>query len=219
MPGDITDPNHARSAIHAVILDYGEVISQPPDLAAIAAMAQIFGLAADPFRSLYGTLRYEYDRGDLRANQYWAAIASAAGLELSASQVEQLRAIDVAMWSRVNPSVLRWAGQLRSRGIKTAVLSNMHDDMVQKVREDPTWAERFDCLTLSSAIRIAKPDATIFRHCLECLDVAPGEALFVDDREINVRAAQQLGIKGIVANSPAVLRKELEAIGFTPLPE
>ena len=219
MPGDLPDRNHACSAIRAVILDYGEVISQPPDPAAIAAMAQIFGLAADRFRSFYGTLRYEYDRGDLSANQYWASIASAAGLELSARHVEQLREIDVAMWSRVNPSVLRWAGQLRSAGLKTAVLSNMHDDMVQKIREDPTWAERFDCLTLSSAIRMAKPDAAIFRHCLKCLDVAPGEALFVDDREVNVRAARELGIKGIVANSTAELRRQLEDIGFRPLPE
>jgi putative hydrolase of the HAD superfamily len=219
LPGDRSDRNHARSAIRAVILDYGEVISQPPDPAAIAAMAQIFGLAADPFRSLYGTLRYEYDRGDLSAQQYWAGIAGSARLGLSASQVEQLREIDVAMWSRVNLPVLRWAGQLRSTGIKTAVLSNMHDDMVQKLRQDPTWAERFDCLTLSSAIRMAKPDAAIFTHCLECLQVAPGEALFVDDREINVRAAQELGIKGIVANSLAELRRQLEVIGFRPLPE
>ena len=95
----------------------------------------------------------------------------------------------------------------------------MHDDMVQKLRQDPTWAERFDCLTLSSAIRMAKPDAAIFTHCLECLQVAPGEALFVDDREINVRAAQELGIKGIVANSLAELCRQLEVIGFRPLPE
>jgi putative hydrolase of the HAD superfamily len=95
----------------------------------------------------------------------------------------------------------------------------MHDDMVQKIRKDPMYAENFDCLTLSSAIHIAKPDAGIFLHCLECLDVAPNEALFVDDREPNVRAAQELGIRGIVATSPTALRNELEAIGFTPLPE
>ena len=202
-----------------MILDYGDVISQSPDPAAIAAMAAMFGLAEDRFRQLYGSLRHEYDRGDVTAQQYWTEIARAAGAELSASQVERLRATDLAMWSRLNLSVLRWAGQLRSTGLKTAVLSNMHDDMVQKIRKDPTWAELFDCLTLSSVIHIAKPDAGIFRHCLECLKVAPREALFVDDREPNVQAAQALGIRGIVAPTPAHLRIQLEAIGFTPLPE
>jgi putative hydrolase of the HAD superfamily len=219
LPSDQTNHSDSRSAIRAVILDYGDVISQSPDPAAIAAMAAMFGLAEDRFRQLYGSLRHRYDRGDISAHQYWTEIARAAGAELSESQVEHLREIDLAMWSRLNLSVLRWASQLRSTGLKTAVLSNMHDDMVQKVRKDPMWAETFDCLTLSSAIHIAKPDAGIFRHCLECLKVAPGEALFVDDREPNVQAAQALGIRGIVAPTPAHLRIQLEAIGFTPLPE
>lgn len=219
LPSDQTNHSDLPSAIRAVILDYGDVISQSPDPAAMAAMAAMVGLAEDRFRHLYGSLRHAYDRGDVSAHQYWREIARAAGAELSASQVEQLREIDLAMWSRLNLSVLRWAGQLRSTGRKTAVLSNMHDDMVQKVRKDPMWAETFDCLTLSSAIHIAKPDAEIFLHCLECLDVAPGEALFVDDREPNVQAAQALGIRGIVAASPAQLREQLEAMGFTPLPE
>ena len=219
MPSEQTNHSDSASAIRAVILDYGDVISQSPDPAAMAAMAAMFGLAEDRFRQLYGSLRHEYDRGDVTAQQYWREIARAAGVQLIASQVERLRATDLAMWSRLNPSVLRWAGQLRSTGLKTAVLSNMHDDMVQKVRKDPMWTETFDCLTLSSAIHIAKPDAGIFRHCLECLKVAPGEALFVDDREVNVKAAQALGIRGIVAASPAQLRAQLGDIGFTPLPE
>jgi putative hydrolase of the HAD superfamily len=213
----ITSP--LSSPLRAVILDYGDVISQPPDPAAMATMARMFNLPEERFRHLYDSLRRGYDRGDNSAHEYWTDIARLASVELSAHEIEQLRALDVAMWSRLNLTVLRWAEALRSAGIKTAVLSNMHDDMVQEVRKDPTWAERFDCLALSSALRTAKPDAAIFRHCLECLKVAPGEALFVDDREANVRAAQALGIRGIVANSPAELRRRLQAIGFKPLPE
>lgn len=207
------NPSQLPSPIRAVILDYGDVISQPPDPTTMAAMARMFALPAERFRHLYGALRHDYDRGDLNARGYWTEIGRAAGVELNASQVEELREADVAMWSRLNLSVLRWAGQLRSSGMKTAVLSNMHDDMVQKIRKDPMWAENFDCLTLSSAIRIAKPDAGIFRHCLQCLDVAPSEALFVDDREQNVRAAQELGIRGIVAGSPNELRRQFDAVG------
>jgi putative hydrolase of the HAD superfamily len=219
LPANQNSSNCSASSIRAVILDYGDVISQPPDPAAIAAMAAMFGLAEDRFRQLYGSLRHRYDRGDISAHQYWTEIARAAGAELSASQVEHLREIDLAMWSRLNLSVLRWASQLRSTGRKTAMLSNMHDDMVQKVRKDPMWAKTFDCLTLSSAIHMAKPDPGIFHHCLDCLNVDPNEALFIDDREANVQAAQALGIQGIVAPTPAHLRTQLEAIGFTPLPE
>jgi putative hydrolase of the HAD superfamily len=207
------------SRIRAVILDYGEVISQPPDPAAIAIMAGILELPQDRFRQLYASLRHAYDRGDLDGDAYWTEIARGAGVELSAERAVRLREMDVAMWSRLNQSVLRWAARLRSSGMKTAVLSNMHHDMVQKVRNEPFWADGFDCLALSSEIRMAKPEAEIFRHCLECLRVTPQEALFVDDRAVNVQAAQKLGIRGIVSNSPAELRRQLEAIGFAPLPE
>ena len=91
-----TDQNHTASPIRAVILDYGDVISQPPDPASITAMAAMFNLPEDRFRDHYSALRHAYDRGDLHAHEYWAGIARAAGVELRASQVERLRETDVA---------------------------------------------------------------------------------------------------------------------------
>ena len=182
-------------------------------------MAGVFDLPEDQFRHLYAAMRHGYDRGDVGAKEYWVRIAQAAKVELDAEQIGDLRRIDVAMWSNLHPAILRWVDKLRSAGLKTAVLSNMHDDMVQHIRQNADWIARFDCLTLSSAVRMAKPDAEIFWHCLQCLRVAPQEALFIDDREPNVRAAEALGIRGIVANSPAQVRTQLDAIDFTPLPE
>src|SRR5208337_618626 len=125
--------------IRAVILDYGDVISQPADPAVIARMTAMFRLSEERFRHLYGSFRLDYDRGTLDANQYWTRIAQAAGIQLSTSQMAELRRADVAMWSRLNPSILRWADQLRAAGMKTAVLSNMHDDMVQHVHANGDW--------------------------------------------------------------------------------
>ena len=219
MPDLKADLLASSAPIRAVILDYGDVISLPADPAIIAKMAAEFRLPEERFRQLYGSFRLDYDRGTLDANQYWLQIAQAAGVELSAGQIADLRAADVAMWSRLNPSVLRWAEQLRTAGMKTAVLSNMHDDMVQHLRLNGEWTKSFDCLTLSSAIRMAKPQPEIFKYCLKLLDVATHEALFIDDRERNVQAAKAQGIRGIVAPSTAHLRAQLEAIGFVPLPE
>lgn len=207
------------SAIRGVILDYGDVISHPADPAVIAAMASVFHLPLERFRHLYGSFRLDYDRGTLTADEYWNRIAEAASVKLSGYQALELRRMDVLMWSRLNQSVLRWAEELRKAGLKTAILSNMHDDMVQHLQQDGAWSRNFDCLTLSSAIHLAKPDAEIFKHCLNSLHLAPQQALFIDDRERNVRAAEELGIRGIVAPTTKELREQLQAIGFTPLPE
>jgi putative hydrolase of the HAD superfamily len=204
--------------IRAVILDYGDVISLPRDPAVLAEMAAILALSEDDFRKAYDFFRYEYDRGSFSPDEYWRRVAQRAGVTLTESDIPRLREADVRMWGRLNHSILEWAGQLRAAGFKTAVLSNMHSDMVEHIRADGAWAMEFDCLTLSSAIRMAKPEAEIFHHCLNSLGVEPQEALFIDDREPNVEAAKAVGIRAVVAPTPAQLKENLKAIGFVPLP-
>jgi putative hydrolase of the HAD superfamily len=213
------DSSLTAQPIRAVILDYGDVISLPRDPAVLAEMAAIFNLPEDDFRRHYDFFRHDYDRGSFDAQEYWRRIGEKAGLEPTERDITRLRDADVRMWGRLNHSILRWADQLRAAGFKTAVLSNMHHDMVERIRGNGDWSRRFDCLTLSSAIKMAKPEPEIFKYCLNSLGVPPEHALFIDDREPNVLAAEAVGIRAIVAPSTQVLKHKLQAIGFTPLPE
>ena len=213
------NPSQNAQTIRAVILDYGDVISLPRDPGVLDEMAAIFKLPADEFRKHYDFFRYDYDRGSFDADEYWTRIGEKAGVTPTANDITHLRAADVRMWARLNEAILRWADQLRAVGFKTAVLSNMHHDMVERVQANGEWSRRFDCLTLSSAIKLAKPEPEIFKYCLKCLKVAPEEALFIDDREPNVRAAEEIGIRGIVAPSTEELKEKLKAMGFEPVPE
>jgi FMN phosphatase YigB (HAD superfamily) len=65
---------------------------------------------------------------------------------------------------------------------------------------------------------LIKPDKAIYERCLEGLQVTPSEALFVDDKEINVQAARALGITSIQFQSVGQLRDELAALPFAILP-
>jgi len=215
---DSPEPAPFLSAIRAIILDFGDVISLPADPEVIRWMAQLFGLTEHRFREIYGEFRLDYDRGVSSPAEYWKQVASAAGREVSADQIDQLRKADVTMWARLNPDILLWAERLRAAGYKTAILSNMHDDMVQHLRSNGDWTKRFDSLTLSSAIGMVKPEADIFEYCLNSLGVRPEEALFIDDREANIECALRVGISGIYAPNSEELRNTLLAIGFTPLP-
>jgi putative hydrolase of the HAD superfamily len=213
------EPTPYPANIRAVIFDYGGVISLPADPEVIIQMAESLGLTEERFRHLYGYFRHAYDRGTYSAAEYWKQIADAAGRELSSREIDDLRKSDVAVWGRVNPDILLWAERLRTAGYKTAILSNMHDDMVQHIQSCGDWAKRFNCLTLSSAIGMAKPEPEIFEYCLKCLDVQPNEAMFIDDREPNTEAAIQAGLLGILAPTPEELKNTLSAVGFRPLPE
>jgi FMN phosphatase YigB (HAD superfamily) len=68
---------------------------------------------------------------------------------------------------------------------------------------------------------MAKPDPAIYYYTLQKLGVLPQETLFLDDKMINVEAAQALGMKALQFSNVDKLRADLIAGGFSeslPLP-
>lgn len=63
----------------------------------------------------------------------------------------------------------------------------------------------FYAVVNSSSVGAAKPDSKIFSAAMEAADCSPGQALFVDDALENVQAAEALGIRGHVYESPSSL--------------
>jgi putative hydrolase of the HAD superfamily len=211
--------NGKFSNLKAVIFDYGDVLCLQPTAEDVDASARILDVSSDVFRSLWHRNRDLYDRGDLSPETYWRKFAEDAGKSLDAAQLRGLSERDVTMWSRLNPGMVAWLEFLSSAGMKTAVLSNMHIDMVRHARRNFQWLSRAHCTTFSAEVRLIKPDPLIYEHCLRGLDVAPSEALFIDDRLVNIEAARAVGIHGIQFKSMAQLRIELEAAGFPILPQ
>jgi putative hydrolase of the HAD superfamily len=204
--------------INAVVLDYGEVLCHRPADEEWSSMAKVFGTDRDSFHKLWDKNRGAFDRGDLTAEAYWAMLAEDAGAVVSAEQLNQVGQWDVTMWGKANPQMVAWLRRLRQAGLKTALLSNIHHAMIAYLRENFEWLDLFDFKTFSAEVGLIKPDATIYEHTLSGLGVTPRETLFIDDREINVRAARELGIHALRFQSAAQLRKDLLAIGFPVLP-
>jgi putative hydrolase of the HAD superfamily len=211
-----SDNHHAD--LKAVIFDYGEVLCSRPTPAETARIADIFGVGVDQFADLWERNRGLYDRGDLTPEAYWSMLAEDAGAKIAPDQMDEICQLDVAMWSHVNPGMVEWALRLASARIKVGLLSNMHPGMVKHARTHFAWLNRFDCVTFSADVRLIKPDPAIYEHILRGLAVTASEALFLDDREINIRAARALGMKAIRFQSLAELRADLEKVGFTTLP-
>jgi putative hydrolase of the HAD superfamily len=206
-----------NSAIKGLILDYGEVLCLRPSEAQLLRMASVFGISPARFAMLYEKNRRAYDRGDLTPDRYWFSFADEPGIVLAADEIPLLRTWDVEMWSNPNPVMIEWLGSVHLSGIKTALLSNMHVDMVAKVRRDFNWMRHVDFAVFSHEVKLAKPELEIYEHCIKGLGTAPHETLFVDDREGNVRAAQTLGIQAVRFESATQLQAELEELClFTP---
>lgn len=204
--------------ISAVILDYGQVLARCPTVEEFGRMAEMFNVTFELFLELWESSRGAYDRGDLTAEQYWLDLAAQTNSSIDRKQIEILREIEIEIWVHPNPGMFEWVNQLYEAGIKTGLLSNMPWDLVNHVRTNCKWMENFTFKTLSAEVRLIKPDPAIYEHTLQGLGVSAVEALFVDDREPNIRAAHALGMHAIQFRSIAQLKDDLEEFGFPILP-
>ena len=110
--------------------------------------------------------------------------------------------------------MVEWVRVLRGRGLKTAVLSNMSRSVGDYLRRTAKWLEIFNHLCFSGELRMGKPDPAIYHACLKALGVPAPQALFIDDREVNVVAAHTVGMHGIVFRSTEQLQKDLGPYGL-----
>lgn len=73
---------------------------------------------------------------------------------------------------------------------------------------------RFRDILVSGEVRLLKPDPAIYLLALDRFGLKPSEALFVDDRAINVEGAEALGIPSHLFTDAAGLRARLEDEGL-----
>ena len=74
--------------------------------------------------------------------------------------------------------------------------------------------DRFRDILVSGEVKLVKPDPAIYALALERFELAPGEALFVDDRAENVEAAERSGFVGHVFRDAPTLREALQGYGL-----
>jgi putative hydrolase of the HAD superfamily len=208
-------------ALRAVVFDYGIVLTGPPSAEAWAALLRITGLPEDRFESLYWADRAAYDEGKLTGLGFWQKILCEADLPENLEMAEELNRWDARLWTVENSAMLAWQLALKQRGLLTAILSNISDNVLESIEREFAWIHRFDTLVWSFRVGMAKPDPAIYHHILGKLGTRPEETLFIDDKRPNVEAARALGIQALEYSSVEQLREELIAAGLDmvlPLP-
>ncbi|MFE3447303.1 HAD family hydrolase [Nonomuraea sp. NPDC059194] len=102
---------------------------------------------------------------------------------------------------------------IRRSGIKTCLLSNSWAN--EYPREG--WDDVFDAIVISGEIGMRKPEPRIFLHALDLIGLSGPECVFIDDVEVNIAAARELGIGVIHHTAPDTTIAELETLLRLPL--
>ncbi|MCS7037239.1 MAG: HAD family phosphatase [Saprospiraceae bacterium] len=193
------------SGLQNLIFDFGNVLFHL-DL----------GATERQLRRLLGDDRFEAARAKLRAadvfNRYeTGALSTEVFIEVlrrssepaltEAEVLEAWNAIFIGMPSEYFDLLER----LRER-YRVFLLSNINDlharwidrYMAEEHQRHDFRERYFDAVYYSHEVGLRKPDERIYAYVLQDAGLKPEETIFIDDLEANVRAAEALGIRGIV---------------------
>jgi HAD superfamily hydrolase (TIGR01509 family) len=196
--------------LRAVISDFGGVLVRTRDNSGRLKWEQRLdlqpgGLADIVFNS---PVSIEATLGKQPEEAIWVHVGEV--FNLSPVETKELRQ-DFWAGDRFDKTLGAFIGGLRPQ-LKTAILSNAWTD-ARKTFTQVYHLDRYtDAFIISSEVGIAKPDARIYRTALDRLGVLAEEAIFLDDVEINVRAAINLGLRGIQFENTAQAIRELRAL-------
>ena len=203
----MTETARSPITIHdrTVVFDYGEVISVTPsddDRRRILDIAQV---DADAFWPPYQAHRDRLDEGTISVAEYWALVAADCGADWDDVTVRLLWVADFRSWLSVDAGTAAVLGDLVAGGTRLALLSNAGEDFGSYLRHGGI-GDLFERVFVSGELKVVKPEAAIYRHVADELGITPAEMVFIDNKEVNVRGAEALGVTGHVFTGADGLR-------------
>lgn len=197
--------------IQALIFDFGGVLMRTMSQEPRQRLAARFGLSLDElYATVFDSEESQLEQlGRLAPGTRWQRLARDLGLK---SQ-QEVRAFQTEFFSADTLDMELVAYLRRMRGhYKTALLSNAWANAADWLRDHLHIDDCFDVIVISALVRMMKPDPAIYHYTLNRLQVAPQEAVFVDDSRPNVEAAAALGIHAIQFTTREAVLQEIESL-------
>ena len=88
--------------------------------------------------------------------------------------------------------------KLKSKGYRVLYLSNISEKLYHECEEELGFIKKMDGGILSFEVKMKKPDKDIYELLIKKYSLNPERCVFLDDREVNLRAAGELGFKTIL---------------------
>jgi len=113
------------------------------------------------------------------------------------------------------PGVHEIVAELDQVGVPLYAITNFSADFWGPFHErERAFFSRFREIVVSGEEKLMKPDAAIYLRALDRFGLRPDEALFIDDRGINVLGAELVGMRAHLFTDADALRERLKAEGL-----
>lgn len=199
--------------IRAIISDIGRVIIGVDLSRAMHGLSS--GISLTP-KEIWSAIekdpRYpDFQEGRMSARDWQLHIVRRLGGNLTYEQFTQ--AWNAALLPETLQPDSLWAGL--SKKYRLSLLSNTDPIHVAHMESTFTFFQYFPIRIYSNVVGMSKPNPAIYQGALRATKVKATEAVYIDDLQENVAAAQSLGMIGIHLPVPTELPKALESAGVS----
>ncbi len=197
--------------VRAIIFDIGRVLIRVNVARATSGLAE--GLSLSP-EEIWSALEKDprwrdWQEGRISPRDWHQHIARRLGSKLSFEQFAEV-------WNRaLDPVPLQEDSFLRklSKKYRLAVLSNTDPLHLEHMERGFGLLSYFPVRIYSCRVGASKPSPLIYKQALADIKAHAGETIYVDDVATFAEAAEGLGIRSIVYQSPDQLQTDLRELG------
>lgn len=191
--------------INNVIFDIGNVLTDfrwrefLRDKGFDEEMVQRIGKA-----SIESPLWAEFDRGIMSDAELMEAFLK---IDPEIERELHLAYDDVHGMVTIRDYAIPWVQELKAKGYHVWYLSNFSKKAEEECSDALAFIPYMDGGILSWKDKLIKPDPRIYQLLLDRFQLKPEECVFIDDTPVNIQAAEEQGIHGIVfENREQVIR-------------
>ncbi len=198
--------------IDTVIFDLGRVLVDFYD----CEIVQEFGFEQEVYEKIVGSFydekkRLEYDRSSMSDMEL---------IEMFTKDIPECRAEFEKVFHNEGKAVVerdytrQWIMDLKKKGLKVYLLSNYARNTYNLSKEKLDFLEMMDGRIFSWEVKKVKPEKEIYQSLIDKYNLVPENCVFIDDKQINLDAAKQLGIKTILFENKEDADKKLMELGI-----
>jgi epoxide hydrolase-like predicted phosphatase len=197
-------------SIRAVYVDLGGVLLRTEDRIPRTCLAESLGLTKDEIENVVFASKSSAQAsvGAITSEQHWRNVVRT--LNLPESEIPRVRDQFFA-GDRLDAEMVDFLRGLRRASVRTGLISNAWNDLRAWI-VGRGFEDAFDVMVISAETGLVKPGAGIYRLALEKLDVAPAEAVFVDDMPENVDGARAVGMHAIQFSQSKEVLEEIRRL-------
>ncbi|MDO9515800.1 MAG: HAD family phosphatase [Syntrophales bacterium] len=180
--------------IKAVIFDWGGVLIDNPAHSLASYCSEALRVPPDRFAQVRETHYPAFLKGLISEKEFWRRMCG--DLQVPPPSTPSLWGDAFRKAYAPRKNMFDLVAFLKGRGYRIALISNPEEPAAKYFHE--CNYPMFDVLTFSCREQTAKPEREIYELTLRRLDVAPAEALMIDDREDFLDGAWEVGIRALL---------------------